>query len=193
MKIESVYNNGFFEHIIMEKEYTINDEKKIFKRNMIRRPPGIRALIVNKKENKILLSKEYRYELEKWDFRLPGGKVFECLNDYKEALEKDIVLECVEKTVAKEVKEEVGIKINNQNLIKISTAGAVVIWDLYYYEITDFEVIENGQELEEDEHIQGFEWKTYDEIIQMCIKEEINEDRSVGVILTYILKQKANN
>lgn len=188
MKHESIFNNGFFEFLKIEEEYEINGKMKLVKRNIVRRPPGIRAIIVNKESKKILLSKEYRYELKKWDYRLPGGKVFDNLEDYKKSLTDNTVLENVERTVAKEVKEEVGIKIKNQSLFKISTAGAGVIWDLFYFEITDFEIIENGQELEEDEFVEGFEWKTFNEITTMCINQDINEDRSVAVLLTYILK-----
>jgi len=188
MKCESIFDNGFFEFLKTEEEIIINGETKIVKRNMVRRPPGIRAFILDKKNKKILLSKEYRYELKKWDYRLPGGKVFDNLEEYKKALENDTVLENVEKTVPKEVKEEVGINIKNQSLFKIATAGAGVVWDLYYYEITDYEILDSGQELEENEFVEGFVWKTFDEIKDMCINQEINEDRSVGVILTYILK-----
>jgi 8-oxo-dGTP pyrophosphatase MutT (NUDIX family) len=187
---ESIFNNGFFEFLRNEEEHIISGTVKKVKRNMVRRPPGIRAIIVDKENEQILLSKEFRYELEKWDYRLPGGKVFESLEDYKKSIEDDTVLENVEKTVSKEVKEEVGIDIKDQNLIKISNAGSGVIWDLFYFEITQFEILNNGQQLEEDEFIEGFEWKTYNEIIDMCINQEINEDRTVGVLLTYILKNK---
>jgi len=179
----------FFEFIKTEKEFNIDGQTKLVKRNILRRPPGIRAIIIKNKEKKILLSKEYRYELGKWDYRLPGGKVFDNLEEYKKAIENNTVLDNVNKTVAKEVKEEVGINIKNQSLFKVSQAGAGVEWDLFYFEITDFEIIENGKELEEDEIIEGFYWKTFDEIIKMCIDRDINEDRTVAVLLTYILKK----
>lgn len=188
MKCESLFDNSLFEFIKTEEEFIVNGELKLVKRNMVRRPPGIRAIIVDKKSKKILLSKEYRYELKKWDFRLPGGKVFDNIEEYKKSLENNTVLENVERTVAKEVKEEVGIQIKNQSLFKITTAGSGVIWDLFYYEITDFKIIENGQQLEEHEFVEGFVWKTFNEIQEMCINQQINEDRSVGVLLTYVLK-----
>jgi len=93
--------------------------------------------------------------------------------------------------VPKEVKEEVGIKVKSQKLIKTSKAGAGVVWDLYYFEITDYEIIENGQELGENEFVSGFEWKTFDEVIDMCINSQINEERTVGVLLAYILKVRS--
>lgn len=190
MKTNSIFNNGFFEFIETEEEFNINGEIKCIKRNMVRRPPGIRGLIVDKNNKKILLSKEYRYELKKWDYRLPGGKVFESLEDYKKALDNNSVYESVIKTVAKEIKEEVGIKIKDPVLVKLSQAGAGVIWDLYFFEITDFEIIDNGQQLEENEVIDGFEWKSYEDIIKMCINQDINEDRAISVLLTYILKDE---
>lgn len=72
-KEQSIFNNGFFEFLETEEEFTVDNQKKVIRRTMVRRPPGIRALIVNE-ENQILLSKEFRYELNDWDYRLPGGK-----------------------------------------------------------------------------------------------------------------------
>lgn len=188
-KESSLFDNGFFEFLEIEDDFRIENRVKYIKRNMVRRPPGIRALIVNKK-NQILLSKEFRYELNDWDFRLPGGKVFESLEDYKVALEQDTVMESVLQTVPKEVLEEVGLIVDNPRLLKISKDGAGVIWDLYYFEIRDYRKSESGPQLEEDEVIHGYQWYEFDEIVNMCQKNQIHEDRSVGVILTYILKVK---
>lgn len=187
---KSVFNNGFFEFLETEEEFTIEGKMKTIKRTMVRRPPGIRALIVNKEKKQILLSKEFRYELNDWDYRLPGGKVFDSLNDYKESLKRGDVMDYVEKTVPKEVLEEVGIVVRSPKLIKVSKDGAGVIWDLYYYEITDYEISENGPQLEENEVVDGFVWKSYDEIINLCSTQQIHEDRTISVLLTYILEQK---
>lgn len=187
---KSVFNNGFFEFLETEEEFTIEGKMKTIKRTMVRRPPGIRALIVNKEKKQILLSKEFRYELNDWDYRLPGGKVFDSLNDYKKALKRGDVMDYVEKTVPKEVLEEVGLVVRSSKLIKVSKDGAGVIWDLYYYEITDYEISENGPQLEENEVVDGFVWKSYDEIINLCSTQQIHEDRTISVLLTYILEQK---
>ena len=125
MKYESLFDNGLFQSIKIEEEFIVNGETKLVKRNLVRRPPGIRAILVDKKKK----TKEYRYELKKWDYRLPGGKVFDNIEEYKKSLDNNTVLENVERTVHKEVKEEVGIEINNQSLFKITTAGSSVIWD----------------------------------------------------------------
>ncbi len=188
---KSVFNNGFLEFLETEEEHTINNQKKIIKRKMVRRPPGVRALILNKNDNqKILLSKEFRYELDKWDYRLPGGKVFDTLDLYKEAIARNDVQKYVEESVAKEVLEEVGLIVKSQKLLKISHDGAGVIWDLFYYEIKDYEESLDGAHLEENEFVEGYVWKSFDEIIKMCIEQKINEERTVGVLLSYILKHK---
>lgn len=188
-KEHSIFDNGFFEFLETEEEFKIDNQTKYIKRNMVRRPPGIRALIVNRK-NQILLSKEFRYELNSWDYRLPGGKVFDSLNEYKIALNNNTVMENVLKTVPKEVLEEVGLIISNPKLLKISLDGAGVIWDLYYFEIKEYMKLETGAQLEEDEIINGYMWYNFDEIIKMCKNEEIHEDRTVGVLLSYILNYK---
>ncbi|MCH5167002.1 MAG: NUDIX hydrolase [Erysipelotrichales bacterium] len=187
---KSVYSNGLFEFLETEEEFVVDNQTKTIKRTMVRRSPGIRALIVDKENNKVLLSKEFRYELNEWDYRLPGGKVFDNLEDYKEAINNNDVIKYVEKTVPKEVMEEVGIIVKNQNLIKVSKDGASVIWDLYYYEITDYEISNDGPHLEENELVDGYVWKSFDEVIDLCINSSIHEDRSVGVLLTYILESK---
>ena len=187
---KSIFNNSFFEFLETEEKFMINNEEKTVKRTIIRRPPGIRALIIDKENNKILLSKEFRYELNSWDYRLPGGKVFDNLSDYQVALKNNDVITQIEKTVPKEVLEEVGLIIKNPKLIKVSPAGSSVIWDLYYYEITDYKVSEDGPQLEENEIIDGYVWKSFDEVIALCINEEIHEDRTVAVLLSYILKSK---
>ena len=50
------------------------------KREFARRSPGVRLLII--KGNQTLLTKEYREEIKSFDYRLPGGKVFDTLVNY---------------------------------------------------------------------------------------------------------------
>lgn len=185
----SEFNNGLFEFLKTEEEFVIEGEKKCVKRTMVRRSPGIRALIINDK-NEILLSREYRYELADWDFRLPGGKVFDSLEDYKSSLKNDTVMEHVIETVPKEVHEEVGLVVENPKLIKVSKDGASVIWDLYYFEIRNFEKASDGTQLEENEIVDGYKWYSFDKVIEMCRENKIHEDRTVGVLLTYILNSR---
>ncbi len=160
---------------------------KIFEK--ARRSPGVRALIVS--DNKILLSKEYREEIGDYDFRLPGGKVFDTLEEYKKHSGEDLTDFAI-LAVVKEVKEEVGLLAENPQLIKVSKAGATVEWDLYYFLIQDFDKNANGQELEDGEDI-TFDWYSLEEVKQLAIEQKIQEDRSVGVLFTYILDKQSEN
>src|SRR5690348_11852646 len=47
-----------------------------------RRAAGVRIIIPNKEDGKILLTREFRRELNNWDWRLPGGKVFDSLEEF---------------------------------------------------------------------------------------------------------------
>ena len=151
---------------------------------MARRSPGVRALVV--KDGKILLSREYRVEVDGYDYRLPGGKVFDRLEEFR-SHDKEDLIEYAQKAVIKEVKEEVGLLAKNPRLIKVSKAGATIVWDLYYFLITDFE--KGQQALEEGEDI-TFDWYTLDQVEKLCLEDKIQEDRSVAILLKYILKNK---
>ncbi len=155
---------------------------KVFE--IAKRSPGVRALIIN--NDKMLLSKEYRRETNNYDFRLPGGKVFDKLDDFCKH-ENENLLPYAKNAVIKEVYEEVGLVAKNPNLIKISKAGATIQWDLYYFEIKQFE--KDIQHLEDGEDI-TFEWYSFDNVLKLCQENKIQEDRTVGVILNYLFKNK---
>jgi len=147
-----------------------------------RRSPGVRALIID--GNKMLLSKEFRVEINGYDYRLPGGKVFDTLEEYRKHLGEDLV-EFAKRAVEAEVSQEVGLKIKNPNLIKVSKAGATIIWDLYFFEIMEFT---KGKQHTEDGEDITFDWYAFDEVKKFCRDNQIQEDRSVAVILNYLLK-----
>ena len=50
---------------------------------LARRAPGVRLIICDRQNKTILLTKEFRQELDGWDYRLPGGKVFDSLDEYE--------------------------------------------------------------------------------------------------------------
>ena len=177
MILENIKYRGKIIEVIEESH-----GNKIFEK--ARRSPGVRALIV--KDNNILLSREFRYELNDYDYRLPGGKVFDTLNDYSNHLNEDLT-KYADKAVVKECYEEVGLNVKNPKLIKVSKAGATIEWDLYYYLIEDFEY--DVQHLEDGEDI-TFNWYSLSEVEKFCLQDKIKEDRSVAVILRYVISHK---
>jgi len=135
------------------------------------------------KNKKLLLTKEFRYELNDYDYRLPGGKVFDTLKEYKLSMQenKDILVHA-KKAAQKECLEETGIKPKNLEFFYLShSGGPTVEWDLYYFIVSSFEETKEGQKLELGEDIK-VEWKTRKEIEKLCVDNKINEDRTVGVL-----------
>ncbi len=158
-----------------DKEFTIE---------LARRAPGTRLIIV--KENKILLTKEYRMKLKEWDTRLPGGKVFDSLNEYNEFLKSGKDIKEAAKTAAKkEALEEVEIIANNLSFFAISPCGATIVWDLYYFVVTSFEESKKGQHLETGEYIK-IEWVNFEDVKKMCLDGTIQEGRTSTILLRFL-------
>ena len=157
---------------------------KVVEFEIARRAPGTRIIIV--KGNQILITKEYRTELNGYDYRLPGGKVFDALKDYKNVLKDNSdLLDSAVLAAKKECLEETGLTVNKLELFKISKAGATIEWDLYYFIARDFSLNEEGQQLEDGEIIK-LKWRSFDEVRQLCIDGKISEDRTLGVLLMFL-------
>lgn len=178
----AVYQGKFFE--VLTKKLLIDNQEKIFE--TVKRSPGVRLIIIN--VDKILLTREYRYEFDDYDYRLPGGKVFNSLGEYNNFLNtgRDIK-QAAQAAAAKEAREETGLIIENLEYLETVSAGATVIWDLFIFVARDFSQDSQGQQLEVGEDIEVF-WKSFEEVKNMCLNGEIKEDRAVGVLLKYLIK-----
>ena len=173
-----VYQGKLLE--IVEKEVVNKDKKRIFE--FVRRSPGVRLII--EKNNSILISKEYRHEINGYDYRLPGGKVFDLLKEYNETLAREInIRKKAEETAIKEAREETGVVVKKIDFFYKSICGATMEWDLYYFIVKDFE--EKEQELEEDEDI-TCEFIDRKKVEEMCLDGKMSEDRSSFVLLRYL-------
>ena len=176
------YSGKIFQ--IIKRPMICGDKKTDFE--IARRTPGVRVIIV--KDNKILINHEYRIELTDFDYRLPAGKVFDDLDEYSTAINNhDALIKPAKRAAIKECLEETGIIVKNIELLQKSHAGTTIEWDLFYFVVDDFENSKEGQQLEHGEIIKPV-WKTFDEIKKMCLNGDIKEDRSVGILLKYILK-----
>lgn len=154
------------------------------------RAPGVRVLVSNGKS--VLLTKEWRSENQNWDYRLPGGKVFDSLSEYlsnKEISDSNLQkLACI--AAQKELQEETSIvlPINLFNQIHHSICGATVIWDLYYF-LVETDKLETKLEsitTKEGEYTHP-QWVSYQEAKNFCLTGKIQEDRTVAVLLKYLL------
>lgn len=167
---------------VVQKEVKHDEKTQIFE--FARRSPGTR-LIIPKGDN-ILLSKEWRHEINGYDYRLPGGKVYDSLEEYNKALElgKDIN-EAAKNAAKKEAKEEVGIEVKDITFFHRSICGATVVWDLFYFIVNDFNQL--SQELGEGEDI-TIEEIERSKVKEMCLNGKISEERSALVLLRYLNK-----
>lgn len=176
-----IYEGKIFQ--VVEQPMTYNGHNKTFE--LARRSPGTRLIII--KDNRILITKEFRSEHGKTDYRLPGGKVFDSLEEYKKYLNDDL-LPFAEIAAKKECLEETGLIPKNIKHFSTSKAGATIEWDLYYFIVDDFEINLEGQRLETGEDIE-IEWKTFEEVKKLCTQGLINEDRTIGVLFKFFLQQ----
>ncbi len=127
---EQIVYQGKIHEIVQQKMKT-GEKEQVFE--IARRSPGTRLIIVTP-EKKLILTKEYRRESDSVDWRLPGGKVFDRLQEYNEFLKsgEDIVPLALE-AAKKGVREEVEIEVKNISYFATSHCGATITWDLFYF------------------------------------------------------------
>ena len=175
-----VYQGRIIE--VVEREMQIWDKRKTFE--FARRSPGTRLIIVND-THQMLITKEWRSELEAFDYRLPGGKVFDTLNEYNAALSNNSdITEKAKQGAALEAEQECGLAIQDPELFALSKCGATVVWDLYYFVVKKYTVLPT-QSLEHGEHISCHRM-SFDELEKICLGKEFSEDRSAAMIMKYL-------
>jgi 8-oxo-dGTP pyrophosphatase MutT (NUDIX family) len=181
-KTETVVFSGRIGEVVHETQH----DGRVFER--YRRPPGVRLVIVSP-DKKVLITKERRSETGNVDLRLPGGKVCDSLSAYNELLASggDMLTAAIE-AAQKEAIEETGLIIRNPSLIAKAGDGATVEWDLYYFLVTDYGSNPSGQQLEHGEDIK-ITWMSPESIRQAVINGEMQEWRSVGILLGSILPE----
>ena len=174
---------------IFEIEQTTQPDGRVFERAV--RAPGVRLIIADKPNKKVLLTREFRTELNDWDYRLPGGKVFDTLEEYDAFRESgaDILEPATSKAIA-EGGEEAAIDITSVQYLKTSTLGATVGWDLLFFEATEWQKSAEGQRLEAGEQIEADNWFGYDEARQMILDGHMQEERVALVLLQWLETQR---
>ncbi len=173
---------------LFELVHFVQDDGRIFE--VARRAPGVRIIIPDKQQEKILLTREFRSELQGWDYRLPGGKVFDTLDDYEACRSSGgDLLEAAKLKAKAEGAEEAGIDVQEVELYKKSTLGATVEWDLYIFEATKWQVHTDGQRLEHGEQIETDNWFTFAEVERMIIEGDMQEERIALILLQWIKRQ----
>jgi 8-oxo-dGTP pyrophosphatase MutT (NUDIX family) len=135
----------------------------------------------------LVLTPEYRHELSSWDYRLPGGKVFDTLEQYNAHRSSDNeILSAAVDGAKREGREEAGIIGGVYEHILTSVAGGSAEWDLYYIQVLGAEFSE--QDLEESERgdIEKPIAFSARELFEKLCKGEIREGRSADVIWRWL-------
>lgn len=158
------------------------------------RAPGVRLLIEELQDGVvgILMTRELRHGRDgsTWDYRLPGGKVFDSLEEFNNAKENnlDIAL-CASNQAKVEARQEVGVIDGDFSPIAIAKAGGSVEWDLYYFLVKN--PVLGEQNLTDEEKIDNIEvvFLTSKEIFEKLKNKEINEGRSADVIWRWLAEK----
>ena len=152
-------------------------------REFARRAPGTR-LIIPTIDGKILLTKEFRFELQDYDIRLPGGKMLDTLEEYNAFLTSGQDLTKKARAAAiKEAREEVGIIVKDIELFGVSRCGTSVEWDLYYFVVQAYDEGDTALELGEDITALPTDIQ---EVKNMCLDGRIQEERSALMLLRFL-------
>lgn len=175
------YRGKMFEIVTWEGKPGIKFEAAV-------RAPGVRLLIETEKDGTkaLLMTKEVRREAGGYDFRLPGGKVFDSLEELDTHREsgRDIAL-FAEIAAKKEGKEEAGISGGEYIPLEVSKAGASVEWDLHYFKITNAEIGEQDLEEYEQGDIETVVLSAK-EVFEKLSKREIKEGRSADMLWSWL-------
>ena len=159
----------------------------VYSIEVARRPPGVRILVHN--AGKYLLLKEFRSELGRWDYRLAGGKIFESQSQHLAFLVSgDDILDAASGAVVAEAREELGIKVHSATILRKSSAGATIDWDLYFFQVLSFEEIPQGPSPESTELLVA-EWHGHTSVLELIKSGEFSEDRSIGLLLQDMLQR----
>ena len=159
---------------------------------MARRAPGVRLIIADLPAHKLLLTREFRRELDDYDYRLPGGKVFDTLDEYADyrADDKDLQQAAAKKAVA-EAREEAGMSVDGVSFVAKSTLGTTMEWDLYIFAATNFSKHADGQALEAGEQIDEVGWYDFAKVEQMILGGQMQEERVALALLRWLKREHA--
>ena len=179
---DTVYRGKIFD-IVQEAQ----PDGRVFERAV--RAPGVRVIIADNDKQEILLTREFRSELNDWDYRLPGGKVFDSLDEYS-GFDGDIMTAAKAKAV-EESYEEAGIDVDSVDLYTKSVLGATVEWDLYVFVASSWKKAQ-GQKLESGEMIETDNWVSLSEAEKMILDGKMQEERIALALLRWIKSRGGN-
>ena len=175
--------------IVEVVEFDVSQAGKNLVFEKARRSPGVRLIV--ERGDSILITKEDRHEQGGYDYRLPGGKVFDTLTEYTDALHNGVdITEAARKAAIKEAREEAYVEVSDLTFLYRSVCGTTVEWDLFYFLAKESTSLERAQvdaertiEEAEDIHV---EFMDREQVKRMCLDGSIKEERSALVLLRHL-------
>ena len=163
-----VFKGKFFE--VVQEPVALKDNRVVLMEWVSRRD-GVR-IIARREDGAVLITDEYRSELGRRDFRLPGGKVDDGDTPGEAA--------------RKELQEETGFRAELWTQLGSSQAFATVRYSLHFFEARGlvFDPIEH----DEGEDVQVC-WFPAEEVVEMALDGRIGEDLSALQLLRLLKKE----
>jgi 8-oxo-dGTP pyrophosphatase MutT (NUDIX family) len=180
-KFETVYQGKMFEVVTWEGKPGVKFEAAI-------RAPGVRLIIETEKDGTkaLVMTKEIRREAGGNDFRLPGGKVFDSLDEFNKHRKSGAdILPLAQIAAEKEGKEEAGVDGGQFTPLGISKAGASVEWDLHYFLVSGSKIGEQHLEESEQGDIETIILSA-EEVFEKLKNREIKEGRSADMLWVWL-------
>jgi len=131
----------------------------------VSRTDGVRV-VARREDGAVLLNDEYRHEIGRRDFRLPGGKVENGCTPVEAA--------------ASELHEETGFRASTWTALCKTQPFTMVRYSLHYFEACDLAL--DPVDHDEGEDIEVC-WFSLDEVTEMALDGRIGEDLSALQIL----------
>jgi ADP-ribose pyrophosphatase len=130
------------------------------------RRDGTRTIALDKDQN-ILLTREYRHELQAEDWRIPGGKL-------------DDTDTSIEEAARREFKEETGYSANTWQFLWSTTPDSTVRYQRHFFLATDLTA---GESDTEDGEKITYQWISLKNAEELIFSGEIKEEISAFSIL----------
>jgi 8-oxo-dGTP pyrophosphatase MutT (NUDIX family) len=166
---------------------------KVIEIERAERSPGVRIIVTDGVN--ILLTREWRDELNGWDYRLPGGKVFDRLDAYLAQRDDGAAIaRACRAAAARELEEETGIVVAEAALTPahVSVAGATIIWDLHYYVARiESAVSSSDPALTHEGELVGRAWLSAHEAFALFQQGAMQEERSAAVLMRLLFSANA--